>query len=192
MKRKPEVLLQDVFRYLKPALVFHQGGKTKGFEILEEKILKMNYDKNCFYLTKPFTGISRKEAAFLFESYLEIRKFRYNNKFNQEKIMFKTNPKRLWPLPYDAYTKLAQKIYKMMGKPNFGIRRIDNIIFGDPVTTFSNYVKGKAYSAPVIINRSLGVRPIKLARNKISLFVFIDIDSENVLKNWRNGDRYRR
>jgi len=184
MKRKPEVLLQDVFKYKKPALLMLSinNPTTKPLE-----------QKNWFYLTKPFTGINRKEATFLFESYLEIRKFRAKNKNNPEKITFKTNPERLWPLPYDVYHKLAQKIYKRMGHPTFGIRRIDRVIFGDPVTTFSNYVKGKAYSAPVIINRSLGVHPIKYATNKICLFVFIDVDAENRLKNWRNtGSRYRR
>lgn len=175
MKRKPEVLLQDVFKALKPSLVILS---TDGIAFDYQQIIKLNF----FHKTKPITGITKKEAEDLWESYLAIRKFREERKAPTIKPC---KGERLFPLEQGKYDKIARKIYYRNNQPTFGIRRVDKVIFGDPITTFSNYVKGKSYSAPVIIGRAIGIRPVRGLLGHVILNPTIDVDSENILKNWR-------
>lgn len=185
MKSKPETELKDIFKNLKPALLFHQTGdiKKKKIEDLDFMIKQKIYNKEIFYLTEPFTGITKKEAAFLVYNYFAIKDFRKSNREVKEKISCKKNP-RLWPLPLEVYNKYAERIYEREGRPVFGKRRIDGIIMGDPITTFSNYVNGKSYSSPVIKQRLIGIKPIR-CETGIKLFPTIDINAETRLTNWR-------
>jgi len=187
-KRKPEVLLQDVFKAIKPTIVF-LSMETKKPRLELVKLIEMQKTKrydlyNFFHLTKPFTGLTKKEAKDLWEEWQNIRTHRKERQY-KNKIKFTRNPRRIWPLPLSKYIEVAERIYTREGRPKFGRIRFDKLVFGDPLTLSSNYVNGKSYSNQVIITRTVGVKPF-LKGGKWKLLPGLDVDGEIRLRNKRH------
>jgi hypothetical protein len=187
-KRKPEVLLQDVFKAVKPTILL-LSIETKNSRWDSNRLAKMQEIKrldayNFFHLTKPFTGLTKKEAKDLWKEWENIKKHREERKY-KNKIQFTGNPGRIWPLPSSKYKEIAMRIWERAGRPTFGRHRLDEIVFGDATTLSSNYVNGKSYSNQVIITRTVGVKPFRLIRGQWKLLPCLDVDGENRLKNKR-------
>lgn len=182
-ERKPEVLLEDVFKSLKPALLYYKAGKKDDYSIaMLDYALKIKVRlPKVFHLTKPFTGITKKDAENLFDSYWKIKRFRRKRK----KVEKPCKGERLFPLSPEKYQEVAYRIYRRNGQPTFGIRRVDKVIFGDPVTLFSNYIEGKSYSNQTIIKRYIGVRPVRSPNGIVRLYATIDVEAEGRLKQRR-------
>jgi len=159
-KRKPEVLLQDIFKAFKPSLLLYEISKKnvykqamycremkRYFSLKNNRSDMINYNPPTigqFFLTKPFTNLSWKDAEKMLFNFMEIRKFRnkrkkivpkikpyeYNN-YNQGAV---ETGQRLWPLPLKKYQEIADRIWTEAGQPKFGKHIIDGAVFGSPIT----------------------------------------------------------
>jgi hypothetical protein len=214
-KRKPEVLLSDVFKAMKPSRVYHFIGnkayttqyRERLVEDLENKLKGARQRPHnwypeftgMFFFTKPITGLTKKDAEKMFDSYASIRWLR-NKRLDRTPMIINTLPKllhdiwdrawavnmdRLWPLPFEKYQEIAKKIYEKRGAPKFYKSRLDKIVFGRPETQYN-------YKKHILEKRTVGVEILRnKEKGKMALGVHI-ADEEHIYFTHKELDHAKR